>query len=131
MIGMENITERDAAIAYARAWNRLDCSEFIEMLTPDAHYASQWVLDELKSKTAIAEYLTGKMSAVEKSGNKVFAELGVTTISFPDRDCVIMAQGNKDPVMAVVLFEVEGGHVKRFDLCIPDLLRAKRSGQYP
>lgn len=128
---MGNITERDAAAAYARAWNRLDPTEFLELLAPDAHYASQWVFDELQDKTAITDYLTGKMKAVKNGNDRVFAELGKTTASFPDRDCVVIAQGSKDLVKAVVLFEVEGGHVKRFDLCIPGLLQPQRSEQYP
>ena len=42
------LTELDAATSYASAWNRLDCTQFVELLAPDAHYASQWVFDELE-----------------------------------------------------------------------------------
>jgi hypothetical protein len=42
-----------------------------------------------------------------------------------------MAQGRKENVTAVVLFEVEGGMIKRYDLCIPELLGVIRSGVYP
>ena len=50
------LTELDAATAYAVAWNHLDCTQFLELLAPETQYASQWVLDELKSKAAISEY---------------------------------------------------------------------------
>lgn len=125
------LTEKDAATAYARAWNRLDCTEFVELLAPDAHYASQWVFEELMSKAAIADYLKKKMIAVKNSGTKVFAELGRSQTGFAERDCVFMAQDNKEEITATVLFEVKGGLIKRYDLCMPELLNVVRSAIYP
>ena len=127
----EGTTELYAATAYACAWNRLDCTEFLELLAPDAHYASQWVFEELESKAAIADYLIAKMRSVRDSNALVFAELGKTSLSWPGRDYVALAQGRKDVVSAVVMFTIEEGHVKRFDLCMPDLVRVIRSGHYP
>jgi hypothetical protein len=125
------LTELDAATAYAAAWNRLDCTQFLELLAHDAHYASQWVMEELESKAAISYYLTGKMQTVRNGKTAVSAELGKTSTGFAGRDCVALAQGDKDIVSAVVLFTVDGNHIKRFDLCMPELLGVKRSGQYP
>jgi hypothetical protein len=125
------LTENDAAIAYARAWNTLDCSEFIKLLDENAHYASQWVFEELESKAAISDYLIGKMKTVKNAGSKVYAELGKTRSSFVGRDCVLLAQGNKEEIQAVVLFEVANNKITRYDLCIPELLNAKRTGVYP
>ena len=39
-----------------------------------------------------------------------------------------MAQGKKETVTAAVLFEVSDGHIKRYELCIPQLLDVARSG---
>lgn len=125
------LTELDAATACAAAWNRLDCTHFLELLAPDACYASQHVFEELESKAAITDYLTGKMQAVRNSKTPVFAELAKTTTGFAGRDCVALAQGDKTVVSAVILFEVDGNRIKRFDLCIPELLGVNRSGQYP
>lgn len=125
------LTEKAASTAYARAWNRLSCEEFAKLLSPDARYASQWVFEELESRAAISKYLQEKMSTVKKSGKKVFAELGQTSAGFSGRHCVFMAQGKKEAITAVVLFEVEGGLIKRYDLCMPELLRVVRSGVYP
>ena len=125
------LTKLDAATAYAAAWNRLECTPFLELLAPDAHYASQWVIEELESKAAISDYLMGKMQTIRNSKTAVFAELGTTSTGFAGRDCVALAQGDKDVVSAVVLFDVEGNHIKRFDLCMPELLGVIRSGQYP
>ena len=52
-----NLTEKDAAIAYARAWNRLDPNDFLALLAGDARYASQWVFEELEGLEAISSYL--------------------------------------------------------------------------
>lgn len=125
------ITERDAATAYARAWNRLSCDDFLSLLDENAHYASQWVFDELKSRQEISDYLKGKMQTVKGSDAKVYAELGVTRSGFAGRHCVLLAQGQKEEIKAVVLFEVIEGRIKRYDLCIPDLLDAERTGVYP
>lgn len=133
---MVNFTEADAACAFARAWNRLDPSGFLEKLMPEARYASQWVLEELVGKQVIADYLIAKMRTVKNYAlhnptAKVFAELGKTTEGFVGRDCVFMAQGRKENITAIALFEVEGGKIKRYDLCIPELLGVVRSGIYP
>ena len=125
------LTEKDAATAFARAWNRLDCREFLELLAEDAHYASQWVFNEMENKKEIAEYLTGKMQTVKNTGSKVYAELGKIGKGFPGRDCVLMAQDVKKIVKAVVLFEVSGNTIKRIDLCMPQLFDPEGSGIYP
>ena len=126
-----SLSELNAATVYVAAWNQLDCSIFIELLAEDASYASQWVFSELEGKNTIQDYLVKKMNAVRNGGSPVYAELGKTSLSFPDRDCTVLAQGDKEKVSAVVLFEVAAGKIKRFDLCIPELLRAIRTGTYP
>jgi hypothetical protein len=133
---MKKLTEADAATAYAKAWNRLDPSEFIDLLTSDARYASQWVFEELTSKQAIGDYLTAKMSSIKMNMEKdpeviVFAELGKTATSLSNRDCVILAQGTRENVKAVVHFGVEDNKIKRYDLSIPELVPINRSGVYP
>lgn len=133
---MTKLTEIIAATAYARAWNRLDPTEFIELLDSGARCASQWVFNELIGREAIEDYLVAKMRTVKaldvnSADSKVFAELGKTNKSFPGRDCVLLTQGHKDSVTAVVLFEVVGEKIKRYDLCIPQLLDVTRSGVSP
>ncbi len=127
------LTEKDAAIAYAKAWNKFDCTEFLTLLDDNAQYASQFVFEELESKEAISEYLIGKMKAVESSGSKVYAELGNTRTpsGLPDTDCVLLAQGEEKEIQAAIVFEVENGKITRFDLCIPSLLNVEGTGVYP
>lgn len=124
-------TEKDAAIAYAKAWNRLDCSEFIKLLAEDACYASQKVLEELEDKNAISDYFIKKVEAVRVNDAVVHAELGITREGFIGRDCVFLSQGKKEEIQAAVLFEIDSGKIKRYDLCLPELLNVERSGVYP
>lgn len=126
-----NLSELDAATFYARAWNRLDCADFVALLAPDARYASQWVIAELHGRDEIGDYLARKMEAVKNSEGKVYAELAKTTESEPGRYCVALAQNEVESVKAVVLFEVSGGRISRFNLCMPELYGIVRSGEYP
>lgn len=125
---VETLTELEAATAYARAWNRLDCGDFLSLLDLDASYASQWVFEELEGRHAIEEYLTGKMETVRNSARKVYAELGTT---LDGRDCVLMAQDNRDEVKAVILFEVSEDRILQYDMCMPEMTGFVRSGIYP
>lgn len=134
--GAPLLDELQAATAYARAWNRLDPTEFLALLAPDARYASQWVFEELHGRAAVSEYLAGKMRTVKAfsvgdPSHRVHAELGRTTTNIYGRDCVFLAQGKKDNITAVALFEIKNNLVGRFDLCIPQLLGVVRSGVYP
>jgi len=124
-------SEKEAAISFAKAWNRLDCKDFIELLADDAHYASQYVFKELTSKEGIAAYLRPKMQTVKASRTKVFAELGVTQAGLKGRDCTFLCQGSKEEITAAILFKVTDGKVSRYDLVIPDLVQVQRSGVYP
>jgi len=123
--------EKEAAIAYAKAWNRLDCSDYIQLLADDAHYASQYVFEELTSKQEIEAYLIPKMQTVKVSGAKVYAELGVTHSGWLGRDCTFLCQGSKEEITAAILFDVKDGKIARYDLVIPELVQVQRSGVYP
>lgn len=126
------INELDASIAYAKAWNCLNLDDFTDLLAPDVRYSSQWVFEELEGKETISDHLAGKMHTIKESpGTTVFAELGKATKGHPGKDCVALAQGNKNEVTAVVLFTVEGGRIRRIDMCMPELLDVIRSGNYP
>lgn len=127
------LTEKEAAIAYARAWNRLDASEFLALLAPDAKYSSQWVFDELEGKVAIEDYLRAKIKtvkahAVNNPQSKVRVEIGITQSGDADRPCAYMKQGSNE---AVVIFTIKDGMISRYDLCIPQLYRPDRSCVYP
>lgn len=133
---MTTLTEENAVFAFATAWNRLEPEGFVNLLAPDARYASQWVVDELVGASAIADYLAAKMRTVRARGvndpnARVRVELGHTTEGLGGRPCAFMTQGMANDVQAAVIFEVKGDSITRYDLCIPQLLGAVRTGVYP
>ncbi len=122
------LTEQDATTSYARAWNTLNCEEFLELLADNCHYASQYVFEELESKERIREYLVGKMQTVRKSAANVRTKVGKIKSPDPDRPCVLMYQGDGDQVAEVIVFEVVDGRVQRYDLCMPGLFEFEKAG---
>ena len=133
---MENpmpLTELIAATAFARAWNRLDPDAFLDLLAPDARYASQWVLNELESREAITDYLRGKMKTVRnyRINNPEHRARAELTTCRDGRDCVAMTQGDHDEVKAVVVFTVSSNRIARYDMCMPALMGPLRSSVFP
>ena len=117
--------------AYASMMNTLDSSKLAPLLSDDFHYASQMVLAEIESKQEYLDYINPKLEVVRASGTKVWAEMAILTHSFPG-PCVVLAQGDKENLVALVLAKVKGDQIERIDMCIvPTPQSAKRSGEYP
>jgi hypothetical protein len=130
-VSVMGLTEEQALRAYATMINKLDVSFLEPLLADDFHYASQWVLTEIESKDAFLKYITVKLEAIRNSGATAWAEMG-----WLDGDltgpCVVMAQGDKDNLVTVVLAKVRNGAVTRLDICgAPSPRSARRSGDYP
>ena len=125
------LSAEDALRAYASMINRLDISALECLLADDFQFASQWVITEIESKSAYLDYMFPKLEKVRHSGNAVWAEMGWLDRELPG-PCVVLAQGGKDNLVALVLVRVENGRVKRLDLCsAPSPHSARRSGEYP
>ena len=125
------LTIEAALKAYASMMNTLDSSKLEPLLALDFHYESQMVFSEITSKQEYLDYINTKLEAVRASGTKVWAEMAMLTHSFPG-PCVVLAQGEKENLVALVLAEVKGDFIKRIDMCIvPAPKTAKRSGEYP
>ena len=117
--------------AYASMMNTLDSSKLEPLLSDDFYYASQMVLVEIESKQEYLDYINPKLEVVKASGTKVWAEMAMLTHSFHG-PCVVLAQGEKENFVALVLAEVKGDLIKRIDMCIvPSTQSAERSGEYP
>ncbi|MGW8157390.1 MAG: nuclear transport factor 2 family protein [Desulfoprunum sp.] len=126
------LTEKDAALAFAKAWNRLDCSEFIQLLAEDAVYESQWVFTPLEGKEDIADYLTGKMETIHASGKRVRAELSTARCGNEyGKACVVLQQCENRDTDSVMVFEVDGDRIRRCDLCAPEFFNPEPTGIYP
>ena len=102
--------------AYAPMMNRLDVAEIEPHLAEDFRYASQWVFAGISSKQAYLDYIRPKLAAVNASGVAVWAEMGRPPLELTG-PCVVLAQGEKDNLVAVVLATVAGGKVTRLDIC--------------
>lgn len=132
-IGNDLLTEKGAALLYARAWNRLDPTELIGHLAENVRYESQNVWTPLQSAGVVADYLIGKMDTIRKNPeNRVYAELA-EAVFISIRPCVLVAQSDPDNLLAVVLFGVSGNKITSIDICsgVPHPRSAKRSGIYP
>lgn len=64
--------------AYVKAWNELDASILEPLLSDDFTYGSMWVLTDLHGKTAYMDYLSGKFSAIKRTGSVVEAKIGIS-----------------------------------------------------
>ena len=125
------LTTEEALRAYATMMNTLDASHIEQLLASDFHSASQWVFAEIESKRAYMDYIVPKLEAIRKSGAAVWAEIGWLDQEFSE-PCVVMSQDDRDNLLAVVLASVEGGTIKRLDLCgAPSPHSALRTGEYP
>jgi hypothetical protein len=117
--------------AYAAMMNTLSLEELEPYLADDFHYASQWVLTEISSKQEYVDYIRPKLASVKASGSSVWAEIGHLELEFPG-PCVVLAQGDKEKLVAIVLAQVSNGKIVRLDMCgAPSPLSAQRSGKYP
>jgi hypothetical protein len=133
---MTDLTEEDVVFAFAKAWNRLEPDGFLALLAPEARYASQWVFEELVGVATISDYLRGKMRtvrahSVNDPNSRVRVEVGRTACGEDGRPCAFMTQGHGNEVQAAVLFEISDGRVSRYDLCIPQIVGAVRTGIFP
>jgi len=132
------LTKKQAATILARAWNNLDVSIIEPYIAEDIIYWSQQVLTDMTGKKAVVTYLTEKMETIRNSpGAQVFAELGETKpypmAPNPPEPCVILAQGDKNTIDALVLLKIESGKIISIALCsdAPHPSTARRSGKYP
>lgn len=128
---MADLTQVQALEAYAAMMNTLEASKIEPTLDEDFYYSSQWVLTDITSKQEFLDYITPKLEAIRTSGSEVWAEMGELTREIPG-PCVVMAQGDKDNLLCVILAKVEGGKLKSLAMCgAPSPHDAIRSGRYP
>ena len=126
-----SLTTEQALRAYAAMMNALDVSCLEPLLADDFHYASQWVFAKIESKSDYVKYIVPKLDAIRKSGAPPWAEMGWLDREFPE-PCVVMAQGDRDNLIALLLAKVENGKIQRLDLCgASSPHSARRTGDYP
>ncbi len=116
---MSNIlTEYDAAIAYANAWNSLDCTGFINLLASDAEYASQYTYYDINGRDDIAKHICEKFKACERDDSRIEAVVSIATKISPGKSCVLLIQGSDN---VVVVFETRENEISRINLCVSEI----------
>lgn len=126
------LTEEEALRAYARMMNTLNADCLEPLLADDFTYESQHVFQPLESKQAFLDYIRPKLITIQQANATVFAEMGTVAAYGKIQSCVILAQNDRANLVGLVLAKVDGGLLKRIDLCIvPPPQAAERSGEYP
>ena len=102
---------------FVQAYKNYDATLVIPYLSDDFHYASQWVLSEITSKTEYITYLTTKLATIKKS-----IEAGSSTLSIElvhDRlsgnPYMLLSQGDSQ---ALMVFKIQNNLILRADLCM-------------
>jgi hypothetical protein len=130
---------------YAKAWNTLNPKVIEPHLAEEVVYESQQVFSPLVGKEQVFDYLTRKMQTVRNSlpQFKAYAEVGYcgsqeaynvrVWSAYEGKPCVVMAQGNPDVVLSLVLLDTEQAKITRVDICTvaPRPSTATRTGEYP
>jgi hypothetical protein len=126
------LSEEAALRAYARMLNTLNSATLEPLLADDFVYESQHVFQPIESKKNFIDYIRPKLITIQQAKATVFAEMGTVEAYGKVQPCVILAQNEKENLVALALAKVDGPLLKRIDLCIvPPPHTAERSGEYP
>jgi len=116
---------------YAKMMNALKTECLNQLLSEDLRYNSQWVFEEMRGGQTYLDYMKGKFLTITESGSRPHAEIGELQ-EYPFGYCVVLAQGDKDNLVAIVLVGLKDGLVATLDMCaVPDPTAATRTGEYP
>jgi hypothetical protein len=125
------LSTKDALIAYAKMMNNLNSIEFESLLDDNFSYESQAVLTPIISKQEFIDFIRQKLEAMKVAKVKIFAELAQLS-AYGQSDCVVVAQGEKDNLIATIFVSLTGNKITKIDMClIPEPRNAIRSGIYP
>ncbi len=126
-------TERDAALAWARAYNTHDPSVLEPILADDVRVMSRWVVNDMVGRDGYLGYLRSKYATFEKTCSVVRVEIGETpggSASSPGRPCALIEQDGS--LIATVLFDVVGGKLSQISLGpFPPPDECRRWGEFP
>ncbi|TXI10877.1 MAG: hypothetical protein E6Q68_07340 [Polynucleobacter sp.] len=121
----------DALKSFAAMFNDLDSKHIEDYLNDDFCYSSQMVFDEIRGKTKYLGYIDAKLEAIKNSGLKVFAELAISGAG-QEPNCLVMAQGDVENLVATVFIELKDGLINRADMCVvPSPFDVHRTHVYP
>lgn len=134
LVAWENTTlSRGRALTvYAKAMNNLDLGTLGDILSEDFKFESQMVVKPIESKVEFLKYIHAKLETIRNSDSPVFAEMGRIKAYGEEQPCVILAQGDRESLVGVVLAKIKNNQLSRIDLCVvPSPEEAVRSSFYP
>ena len=111
------LSERDAASAWALAYNTLDPSVLEPILAEDVRVMSRWVVNDLVGRDGYLDYLRRKFTTFAQTGSVVRVEIGMTpggSDGSAGRPCALIEQDGS--LLATVLFDVLGGKLGQISL---------------
>ncbi len=112
------LTEYDAAIGYADAWNSLDCTGFISLLASDVQYASQYTYYEINGRDDVTDHICDKFRSCKRDGSNIKAIVSIATKISPGRSCVLLIQGSDN---VIVVFETRANEITSINLCVTEI----------
>jgi len=126
------ITESFAARIFATAWNTLNPIVLEKFLSNNIIYYSQKTSKSIEGKEQLLRYLTNNMNKIRKAplDYAVFAEMAETQ---GRRPCVLLAQGDRDKINNLILFQINNDKISKIELYSKDPHPAstRRTGEYP
>lgn len=127
------VTEHDAVVAWALAYNTHDPSVLAPILADDVRVMSRWVVNDLVGRGTYLDYLRRKFATFERAGTLVRVEVARAPGHGPQssgRPCALLEQDGS--LLATVLFDVLGGRIAQISLGPhPPPESCLRSGEFP
>jgi hypothetical protein len=127
------VSEHDAAVAWALAYNTHDPSVLAPILADDVRVMSRWVVNDLVGRNSYLEYLRRKFATFERAGTLVRVEVARAPGGGPEtsgRPCALIEQDGT--LLATVLFDVLCGRIAQISLGPhPSPESCWRSGEFP
>jgi hypothetical protein len=126
----QHISKEDALRAYARMMHNLSADYLEPLLADDFRYSSAWVKEVLTDKQMYLDYIRPKLECIRRTGDRVWADMS----RLPDSrgPYLVIAQGDREKVVATVWTEVEGSKIQRFEMRQATKIDVLgRTGEYP
>lgn len=126
------MTEFAALRAFARMMNTANADAIEPALHDAFQYESQYVFSCIKSKQDYLDCIRPKLQPIGNSSAQAFAELGEINAYGRNQPCVVLAQNDRENLVAIVIAKMRDDLLARLDLlATPPRHAAKRSGEYP
>lgn len=107
------LTEEEVLLAFADLWHLGHYQEFVDLLSTDFQYNSNWVTEELTSKYAFKRSIQARLNLLAESEQTIRCKLR----SWEGRPCLMLTQeGAQARHQATAFATVVGGMVTAIDV---------------